>query len=65
MKPEYITGLGPTEFFLDMFGMGSEVGIFRSDYDDVQLSAMVTGGDKAKLRPGLEQLARLVLDRWR
>lgn len=65
MKLTYTKGLGTTAFFIDMFGMGTGLGIFRGDYDYVQLSAMATGADPAKTRAGLEKLARLVLERWK
>jgi hypothetical protein len=65
LKLRYLTGLGTTAFFIDMFGMGTELGIFRGDYDYAQVSAMATGGNAAKTASGLEKLGRLVLDRWK
>jgi hypothetical protein len=65
MKLRYITGLGTTAAFIDMFGMGTGLIVFRGDYDYVQLSAMSTGVDAKALPDRLEKLARLVLERWK
>lgn len=63
MKLKYTTGLGTTAFFIDMFGMGTRLGIFRGDYDYVQLSAMATGDNEAARAAALTKIATLVLDR--
>jgi hypothetical protein len=65
MKLKYATGLGTTAFFIDMFGMGTSLGVFRGDYDYVQLSAMGTGGAEAARSAALAKAAKLVLDRWK
>ena len=65
MKLRYMKGLGTTAFFIDMFGMGTGLGVFRGDYDYVQLSAMLISGDPAKIAAGLEKVARLVIERWK
>ncbi len=65
MKLKYTTGLGTAAFFIDMFGMGTGLGIFRGDFDYVQLSAMAAGGTDAERSAGLTKLAKLVLERWK
>ena len=65
MKLKYTTGLGTTAFFVDMFGMGTSLGVFRGDYDYVQLSAMGTGGAEAARSAALAKAAKLVLERWK
>lgn len=65
MKPRYVTGLGTTAAFIDMFGMGTGLFVFRGDYDYIQVSAMMTGIDAKALPARLEKLARLVLERWK
>jgi len=65
MKLEYVKGLGTTAAFIDMFGMGKGLIVFRGDYDYVQVSAMMSGIDKKVLPERLEKLTRLVLDRWK
>ena len=65
MKLRYTTGLGASAFFIDMFGMGTGLGIFRGDYDYVQPTAMGTGGTEASRSDGLTKIAQLVLDRWK
>jgi hypothetical protein len=65
MKLEYVKGLGTTAAFIDMFGMGTGLIVFRGDYDYVQVSAMMSGIDKKVLPERLDKLTRLVLERWK
>jgi hypothetical protein len=65
MKLDYIKGLGTTAAFIDMYGMGKGLIVFRGDYDYLQVSAMMTGVDAKVLPDRLEKLTRLVLERWK
>ena len=65
MKLRYVNGLGTTAAFIDMFGMGTGMFVFRGDYDYVQVSAMMVGGDAKTLPDRIEKLTRLVLERWK
>jgi hypothetical protein len=65
MKLTYIKGLGTTAAFMDMFGMGTGLIVFRGDYDYLQVSAMMTDVNAKVLTERLEKLGRLVLERWK
>ena len=64
MKIRYVKGIGTTAFFIDMFGMGTGMSVFRGDYDYVQVSAMAVSTPE-KVSPAVEKLTRLVLERWK
>lgn len=65
MKLEPIAGLGKAAFSSEMFGMGTSLSLFRGDYDYVQLMAMNTGDAEASRSAGLQEIVKLVLDRWK
>ena len=64
MTFRYIQGLGNVAFFIDMFGLGTGLMVFRGDYDSFLITA-TNAGPEDQVAPKLEKLARLLLERWK
>jgi hypothetical protein len=58
-----VKGLGAAAFFTDTPPIGTSLNVFRGDYDYILVSGMGLG-EPQKVSPGLEKLARLLVERW-
>jgi hypothetical protein len=65
MKMRMIQDLGTIAFFADISGSDTALSVLRGDYDFVLITAIGMNGTLGELSSDLEDLARLILERWK